>query len=708
MVGTVIKHGIEWYAPLPIWARNSSLGISDPSSDEAGKPSILRFATDSFMEDLLQLVQKRPDLLKEQIARPETWRQPMETSKPDLRKISESPISYLIKRTKTLADQYKPKKNGISLKSKQSNSDPSLQNSSKGDQDNFLKLYQVGHQRYYLVSASLAIPESNYRDQAIDLRRNERASFVVRRLVRSNENSTKWDEYAFVQNGNDAFWKKIGNYTPESNKILLQNEEQFPLFPIQYNDDCECTRSIHSGLIPVGKRESWMGAPAGGMATDLENPGSSSASKNNSIKRQIFRATVIEPWNLLVEQAFSAHENTNKEIPGSDQDGPAKSIETKKSINSARDQIQTVSWYVLLDFANFLKENIPDVWKVIQGESPETSLQGNEATLHDSLKGTNWDSSLEDKLIPSYLKYFGSYLKQQGLRIYSSGDVTLNLRDALKGITQYEERLESVDVPFIRFGNSEEHLNIPDKWPDFLFPLADPEIRDFAPFGSVDDDDLTLLQSVQAKVDALGDLVNNILSDPDESLAGLPESTTRLDPQEGWFVVRCVYERPHCGPLFPALVSTSTRGFQLAPFFDPDAPARPVRIPLPVDISPAGLRKYKKNASFIISDMLCGKIKKIRSMTFGDLVLSVLPWPFHKDLPNLEDTKPCDNKEGNGLGMICSLSIPIVTLVALILMIIMVTLFNIFFNWLPYLFVCLPIPGFKAKKPNAAPGPNTL
>jgi len=706
MVGTIIKHGIEWYAPLPIWARNGSLGISATDSEEAGKPSILRFATDTFMEDLLALVQKRPDLLKEHIARPETWREPMETSRSDLIKNSESPISYLIKRTKTLADQYKPKKSGISLKSKPSNTNTSLQNSSIDDPGNFLKLYQVGHQRYYLVSASLAIPEANYRDQAVDLRRNERASFVVRRLVPSDENSNKLDEYAFVQKGNDDFWIKIGNHPSESNKILIQNEEQFPLFPIQYSDDCECTRNIHSGLIPVGKRESWMGAPAGGMATDLEHPNLPSDSGSNSIKRQIFRATVIEPWNLLIEQAFSAHENTKKEIPGtnkSDEDDPVKIKETRKSINSTRDQIQTVSWYVLLDFANFLKKNIPDVWKVILGESPETSLQGNELTLFNTLKETNWPSSLETKLIPSYLYYFSYYLSQQGLRFYSHGDLKLNLRDALKEIIQYDEHLESVDVPFIRFGNSEEHLNIPENWPDFLFPLADPdpEGRDFAPFDLNKDEDLedlTPLQSVQAKVDALGELVNNILSDPEESLAGLPETPTRLDPQEGRFVVRCVYEKPHCGPLFPALVSAPSCEFQLAPFFDPDAPARPVRIPLPVDISPAGLRKYKKNASFIISDLLCGKIKKIRSMTFGDLVLSVLPWPFHKDLPNLEDTKPCDDKKGNSMGMICSISIPIVTLVALILMIIMVTLFNIFFYWLPYLFVCLPIPGFKAKK----------
>lgn len=119
---------------------------------------------------------------------------------------------------------------------------------------------------------------------------------------------------------------------------------------------------------------------------------------------------------------------------------------------------------------------------------------------------------------------------------------------------------------------------------------------------------------------------------------------------------------------------------------------------MPVDISPAGLRKFKKNTTFMISDMLCGKIKAIRKMTLGDLVLSVLPWPFHKNLPNVGNTGPCKESSGLNIGMFCSLSIPIVTLCALILLMIIVQLFDMFFRWVPYLFVCFPIPGLKGKK----------
>ena len=118
----------------------------------------------------------------------------------------------------------------------------------------------------------------------------------------------------------------------------------------------------------------------------------------------------------------------------------------------------------------------------------------------------------------------------------------------------------------------------------------------------------------------------------------------------GWFVIRCVYERPHCGPLAPPLVSEPTDVFQLGGFFDPDAPARPIRIGLPIDTSPAGLRKFDKNTAFMVSDMLCGQIQRVKGLTLGDLVLSVLPWPFHKDL-SVPAGGPVRPMRGGSLGM---------------------------------------------------------
>jgi hypothetical protein len=167
---------------------------------------------------------------------------------------------------------------------------------------------------------------------------------------------------------------------------------------------------------------------------------------------------------------------------------------------------------------------------------------------------------------------------------------------------------------------------------------------------------------------------------------------------EGLFVIRFVYERPLCGPLEPPEVSKPTVPFEMAGYFDPDAPARPIRISLPLDTSPAGLRKFDKNTAFAISDVLCGQMQRLRSLTFGDLVLSVLPWPFHKDLSASSPDAGACKTGGLEIGMICSISIPIITICALLLLIIIVSLLDIVFRWMPYFFICFPLPGFKGKK----------
>ena len=78
-----------------------------------------------------------------------------------------------------------------------------------------------------------------------------------------------------------------------------------------------------------------------------------------------------------------------------------------------------------------------------------------------------------------------------------------------------------------------------------------------------------------------------------------------------------------------------------------------------------------------------------------DLVLSVLPFPFHKSL-DVPDAGGCKDS-GLSVGMMCSLSIPIITICALILLMIIVALLDFIFKWLPFLIFCFPLPGLKAK-----------
>jgi hypothetical protein len=272
--------------------------------------------------------------------------------------------------------------------------------------------------------------------------------------------------------------------------------------------------------------------------------------------------------------------------------------------------------------------------------------------------------------------------------------------------------MESCSENFI-IGNAN-----PD-WPSFNFPLVNPDNLALSPQpviktsvtldeDSNDDfevnDPLTSVTSIagkqfKTKIDQLAAIVIRALdSDFTAGEPAVPLAAMQpADLREGWFKIRCVYERPLC-PVHcdPEIVSEPTEPFQMAGFFDPDAPARPIRIGLPLDTTPSGLRKFNKNTAFVISDILCGQIKRFRKITFGDIVLSVLPWPFHKDLPS-GSGGPC-KKGGINMGTICSLSIPIITLCAIILLIIMVALFDFIFKWLPFFCLCFPIPGLKGKK----------
>jgi hypothetical protein len=63
-------------------------------------------------------------------------------------------------------------------------------------------------------------------------------------------------------------------------------------------------------------------------------------------------------------------------------------------------------------------------------------------------------------------------------------------------------------------------------------------------------------------------------------------------------------------------------------------------------------------------------------------------------MPKME---PCKSK-GVQLGMICTFSIPIITICALILLMVIVLLFEFIFKWIPWFIVCFPLPGFKSKK----------
>jgi len=158
------------------------------------------------------------------------------------------------------------------------------------------------------------------------------------------------------------------------------------------------------------------------------------------------------------------------------------------------------------------------------------------------------------------------------------------------------------------------------------------------------------------------------------TLPSQPEPVSKLEePGIARYVLRCVYLKPACGALCPPLVSARSRAFTLAPFFDPDAPARPVRIELPVDTSIRGLRRFKKNVGFTLSKGLRKQMSRVAG---------------------LEKTMKGELDEGLSfdLGELCMFSIPIITLCAFMVLMIFLALLNIIFWWMPFLKICLPKP----------------
>ncbi len=704
MVAQLIRHELKWLSPSSMWASFGDLA-NDDSRQCFNRPAILRFNRDDFMDELLALMSYYPDQLAEWIVKPETWREPMPTPRTAAKLLLAEPVSQLSKQqTRAQLKRESAATNALSADALKTAFCMNEQ-----DPEKPLKLYQPAQQRFYLVTASLVCRRAGLPDRLINSGKQEQPGFVLRRLIPTQSDSIKTpdtcnpdecDEYALVQTANGQQWRNITQHKIFNENRAVPNEERLPMSTIGFTDNEERKRRLLTGFIPVGKREAYLGA----MLFDESIAGNElleGASADEALKNaqqdaiiQLFELDVAGPWKALIDQAetekFRVTDEEFTKIPsyfsGDSPDSPDADL--ANNIKNSREQIQTISWYVLVDLLKFLKKYINNIYLVIAGEKNSSELSpGKEQELY---------TALENVVLHGYLKAELDTVDSH----HNASQISDNLIQALQTIlnnSNIENNLEKVDVAYDQ-SESDFTSNL---WPPFLFPLADPEVGKIAPLPvlAIDNTIITEPEKSQAKINVLSELVRDAL--PDEIISSAPEivsfKPTELDNGDGWFVIRCIHEQPNCGAFFPAVLSEPTEAFKMASFFDPDAPGRAIRIPMPLDISPAGLRKFNKNTTLMISDMLCGKIKSIKKITFGDLVLSVLPWPFHKDLPNVSKTGPCGSP-GNTFGMFCSLSIPIVTLCALILLIIMVSLFDLFFRWIPLLFTCFPLPGLKAKK----------
>lgn len=672
------EHAVLWMVPSPLWG--SAIKRQEGTTTSLlTRPAILRFANDSFMEQFTAILDRDAAQLSELVAQRETWRGPVQTPATEQVLQPQKPKS-------SFAKQLARMRAGTSLTKQVSPVPTSASTLTDAANPEFvpLKLYQPAHQRYYLVAATLACGLVGFPDRSIDSGKQEKASFVIRRLKHRIERDAdvvdldQCDEYAFVMTSKGNRWQKV------TKPGLVPGEEQIALFGSTYQEGDSGKRRVLAGLIPVGKREAFMGASEQVVEeTALADP-----------RVTYLRMRVTEPWKQLLELADRGRKSLEDtsgealfEIPPS-----RKAIPQQLEKKSLREQIQSISWYVLLDFAKFLEEHLPNVWSRMNGQAISGGpTAAGETALVQELERRSLHIVLVAALRAGTTYPLVSVLGSVKEALFAiRGQTSLDSRTAV----QLEKDLDAIDSSYER--------TTPDaRWPKFLFPLADLEFPSLAPLPSpaTPGDDPAVLDDQLARIDHLVELVVAALPEmPMADTAAVPLAAQPLmDSQERWFIIRCVFERPECGPLHQPLLSAPTDPFQMASFFDPDAPARPIRIALPIDTTPAGLRKFDRNTAFMISDVLCGQIDRVKSLSLGDLVLSVLPWPFHKEL-SVPDKGPCKDDTGASIGMMCSMSLPIITLCALLLLMIIVNLLNIIFKWIPWFIMCFPIPGFKAKK----------
>lgn len=721
---------LQWQCPEPLWARFGAEPTAAVAAPDQARPALLRFASDAFMDELLGTLAQDPSAIGALLARPETWRSPptpVAAPATDPERLRRLPLPSAVRNAARALVRGQCR--GHDSSGLASVPDRETRTEQGRARQLPLKLYQPAHQRYYLVGASLVCAQLGFPDRRVRAGGTEQVGFVLRRLLpAADAPDGPLHEHAFVPAATGARWQRVsaGDSTGDPDAVLCPGEEVLPLFPLPYRDDPGHRRTLWAGLLPVGRREEYLGTAvrsqpqtlAAAQLQVLSGAAATPAPDPLPALLAEFQTIFAEPWKALigaVNQAKAALDETFGEAEEGSADRTARIV----SLNL---QWQMQSWLLLLDLADYLRTWLPDLWQALEDETPPAA--GSPArTLYDWLGGTTNSALLESVIGAPPPKL-----------------VAGSLREALVAVADEGVR-NGLEAAEILYGETLS-AGAADPWPGFHFllagldghpsggrpdpaiagaivALAAPALADPAtvpelaglvpptrPFGTPGPG-----QVDPALVDRLSAAIALALRERTEPATATPPPPLPFALQvrdalaatgsgsDGWMVARCVHLDSGCGPFAPPTLSAPSQRFLLASWFDPDAPARPIRITLPTDTTPAGLRRHQRGTAFVISDLLCGQIQRAKGLGFVDLVRSVLPWPLHKDL-ELGSGGACKGGDGLNIGMICSLSIPIITICALILLIIMVTLLDIIFRWVPYLITCFPVPGLSGKGGN--------
>jgi hypothetical protein len=500
-----------------------------------------------------------------------------------------------------------------------------------------LRLYQPVHGRFYLVAASLACRVPGLPEHTVDAAKGEVTAFVLRRVTVA-DTGAETGEWAWVRRADGT-----EGWTRAAGQALAADEELVPMFASTYAGtgglrSTAMPRRVFAGLIPASRRETY--ANGREVAATAPAPAPGSLDDPRVIE---FQRAVLDPWIGMKEWYDTQKTDDLRRV-------------------QALDSAEASSAFILLDFHDFLRAKLPRVAQAVAG-TPATPLPAAQQALVTALGGVG----VTDRAAANRATLVQALAHANAHRA------------ALEGLAGTTTRVPGGGyVPRVLVGDPRD----PHPAPAPGQPGADETAlrslllaREASPLELNDPPDAVFGPRRLKK------LVMDALAAEGPAPAVVAESTPARAPAsaqgDDWFAVRCVYLRPNCGRLEAPVVSERSERFRLVSFFEPDAPARQLRVALPVDTSPATLRKYNRNVAFMLSDQLRKQMSRAT------------------DMKKLLDGEAGPEDGGITFGVICSFSIPIITICAFILLMILVSLLNIIFWWIPLFKICFPVPKLK-------------
>ena len=426
---------------------------------------------------------------------------------------------------------------------------------------------------------------------------------------------TESGEEAWIPRESGGYWQPLGR---ESALTLALGEERLPMHPVKICPQPETPQSVFTDNV---ERDLYYGyIPTGNRDKYKDTVGRTTSSGTSA-------STLVNDFIDEAETASGEEYSFRQGVFLRRVYLPWKSLLSNLSVNGDGNVVlraefgtdaQTEQLYALLELGDFLKNNLPTLWSALEADDA---------------------SSLPEKMSD----LFEALTNEMELK---SNDSDHFLGDLLLAY--------------------EEHFNLVRG--DGAFPETDFDFRDFD-LGDLD----SLYSDVQTALPAETEPIQ--LPDGEHSpLARLITDQVQPRPQsEPRYHIRTVYEYDPACP--PVVSPVPTRPFRLAKFFEPDAPARLVRLEAP-SIKPRDLRRYAQGVGIEMSP----ELHKLTSCLGGDEMQDVV-----------DSAEDCEDG-GLSIQMICTFSIQIIFLVAFIVMFIFLIALNFIFGWLAYLRICLPIP----------------